>query len=95
MGRLEAVNRQSLPLTVFLSFAHKDPVNYAIPSGIGRVPRRLQNVLMRGKYYVWSNAGRFAYSPFAYPVSIDWGSTTERVIGHAACAVLVVKAKQT
>jgi hypothetical protein len=34
VGRLEAVNRQSLPLTVFLSFTHKDPVNYAIPSGI-------------------------------------------------------------
>jgi hypothetical protein len=61
-------------LMVFLSFAQKNPVKYAIPSGIAAFlavfGMSYAREVLRMEY-----AGRFAYSPFTYSVNIDWGST--------------------
>jgi hypothetical protein len=85
-------------LMVFLSFAQKDPVNYAILSGITAFlavfGMSYAREVLRMEY-----TGRFAYSPFAYPLNIDWGSTalflTTFAVGMTVVGYLATVAVQS
>ena len=63
-----------IALLFFLYYAQKDPLKYAVPSGVGSflaiLAMSYNREALRMEYL-----GRFGYSIFDYKVNVDWAST--------------------